>query len=71
MFWDVELCFDDDRIFNRGIKSIYMGGQNFPVLCPGVLGPILGTAFEEGQSEPGERGEENEQNFKGIGKGII
>lgn len=30
-----------------------MRGQNFPVLCPGVLDPILGITFEEGQSDPG------------------
>lgn len=48
-----------------------MGGQNFPVLCPGVSGTVVGTTFEEGQSQPGGSVEESEQNYKGIGKCVI
>lgn len=39
---------DHKRIFNREITSSDVGDENFPVLCPGVLDPVLGSTCEEG-----------------------
>lgn len=42
----IELFFNHNRIFYRGLTSGYMESQNFFVFCPGELG----TTFEEGHS---------------------
>lgn len=42
----IELFFNHNRIFNRGLTSGYMESQNFSVFCPGELG----TTFEEEHS---------------------